>query len=448
MKTSLLVLLAAAAVLRAETPPDFAWAVQAGGPKHDKTRALAVGRDGSVFMAGEFSATAKFGDFTVESKGDLDFFVAKYSPEGRCVWVRTGGGSKIDRGYGVAVDAQGDVFVTGHYQSTDATFGAATLPNRGDYDIFVGKYSAAGELLWMKTGGGAGYDYGHRVALDSTGNAYVTGALVGDYEFVGTPGTNQKGGHAFLARFSTAGDLTWLRVSTGTGGNAGEHVAVSNDGRVVIAGGTSGTTSFGDLTLANPGGRDAFAACFDTSGKPLWTFKGDGSASAMFSTAEFDSHGGVSVCGMWKGTLKLGGQTIESAGDNDILAAKLDRDGKLRWLRTGGSAQTDYALCLATDADGATYVTGEISDGAALFGEPPRKTNGRDLYVAKFDDVGTLRWLRSGGGVKGDLSYCIALDARGGIYVSGAFDGTGAYGKTTVTSAGSNDILLLKLSGK
>ncbi|NJN05906.1 MAG: hypothetical protein HC814_05380 [Rhodobacteraceae bacterium] len=112
----------------AEPAPDFAWAVRAGGAKADKTRGLCIDTAGNIYMTGEFTGRADFGERTVESQGDMDFFVAKYSPAGQCLWIRTGGGSRIDRGYGVAVDAQGNVFTTGHCQSADATFRRPAAP--------------------------------------------------------------------------------------------------------------------------------------------------------------------------------------------------------------------------------------------------------------------------------------------------------------------------------
>jgi hypothetical protein len=69
----------------------------------------------------------------------------------------------------------------------------------------------------------------------------------------------------------------------------------------------------------------------------------------------------------------------------------------------------------------------------------------RDIYAAKFDDGGALRWLRTTGGTKGNLGYCIVRDGAGNLFLSGAFDGETAYGSTTLTSKGSNDIMLLKL---
>jgi len=405
-------------------------------------------------MTGEFAKAGTFGDFQVESKGELDFFVAKYSPAGKCLWVHTGGGSKIDRGYGVAVDALGNVFVTGHCQSTDATFDGLAFDNRGgDYDLFVAKYDASGKIQWLTAGGGAGYDYGHGIGVDKAGNCYVTGAMAGDCEFMGvsTKG-GSKSGHAFLAKLNTKGELAWLQVAGGNGGSAGEHLATDADGNTVVVGGASGIQTFGDLTFTSKAGREVYAVKYDTSGKALWTFGGDGSSNAAFTSVALDGRGGVSVCGMFKDTLAIGGQKFQTSGKDpasgkeyDLFAAKLDREGRFRWVCTGSGKGVNYALCVAADEAGNSYVTGEYQFTVTM-GETAMTAKGlRDIYLAKFDDNGALRWLRSEGGTKGNLGYCVVRDGAGNLFVSGAFDGETTYGTTKLTSQGSNDIMLLKL---
>jgi hypothetical protein len=453
--SSLGALLVSGVSLAAELPeaaPDFVWAQQAGSAGADKTRGLATDAAGNLYMTGEFAKTGTFGDFTVESKGELDFFVAKYSPAGKCLWVRTGGGSKIDRGYGVAVDGQGNVFVTGHCQSTDAMFDGMAFENRGgDYDLFVAKYDAAGKIQWLKSGGGAGYDYGHGIGVDKAGNCYVTGSMVGDCEFLGVSTKNSKSGHVFLAKLTTKGDLTWLRVAGGAGGSAGEHLAVDAVGNTVVVGGASGIETFGDLSITTKG-RDVFAVKYDANGKALWTFAGEGSTNAAFTSVALDGRGGVCVCGMFKDTLALGGQKFQTTGKDpaggkeyDFMVAKLDPNGKFRWVHTGNGKGVNYALSVAADEAGNSYVTGEFQFTVTL-GETSMTAKGlRDIYAAKFDDAGALRWLRTAGGTKGNLGYCIVRDGAGSLFLSGAFDGETTYGSTTLTSKGSNDIMLLKL---
>ena len=105
--------------IRAADVPNFAWVASAGGAKHDKTRCITVDAKGCSYITGEFSSESKYGAQTIKSAGDMDYFVAKLDADGKILWVRTGGGTQTDRGYGVAVDAKGNVYTTGHYQSAD-----------------------------------------------------------------------------------------------------------------------------------------------------------------------------------------------------------------------------------------------------------------------------------------------------------------------------------------
>jgi hypothetical protein len=103
-------------------------------------------------------------------------------------------------------------------------------------------------------------------------------------------------------------------------------------------------------------------------------------------------------------------------------------------------------LSIAADEAGNSYVTGEFQSTVTL-GETVMTAKGvRDIYAAKFDDGGALRWLRSTGGTKGNLGYCIVRDQAGALFLSGAFDGETTYGAATLASKGSNDIMLLKMS--
>ena len=120
------------------------WVKQEGGSKHDKIRGITVDAEGNCYVTGEFTDEARFADRTVTSRGSMDFVLAKYSPDGKLLWLQTAGGSEIDRGYSVAVDATGNSYVTGHFQSPEFRVGDRTFRNRGDYDYYVAKFDAGG----------------------------------------------------------------------------------------------------------------------------------------------------------------------------------------------------------------------------------------------------------------------------------------------------------------
>ncbi|MCA9015591.1 MAG: SBBP repeat-containing protein, partial [Planctomycetaceae bacterium] len=85
------------------SPRSILWVEQAGGSKHDKIRGIAVDGAGNCFVTGEFTEQAQFADKTVTSRGNMDFVLAKYNPQGKLLWLQTAGGTEIDRGYAVAV---------------------------------------------------------------------------------------------------------------------------------------------------------------------------------------------------------------------------------------------------------------------------------------------------------------------------------------------------------
>jgi hypothetical protein len=426
----------------------FSWAIQAGGKLHDKTRCLATDSQGNVFLTGEFAGTAQFGEHTITSEGEMDFFIAKCSPEGKFLWANSGGGSSVDRGYGVATDARGNCYVTGHYQSTNAIFGGVTLSNAGDYDIFVAKYSSAGKLLWVRNGGGKGYDYGHGIAVDKEGNATVTGALVGDGAFGAQQLISPGGAHVFCARYDTEGKLLWAETAQGKASNSGHGIAVDANGNAYVGGYSGGVGTLGGLALTNAAGRDVLIAKFTPAGKVVWIAEGNGSTNAMVHEIICDQAGNVWAAGMFKGILKLGDRSVLSHGDNDLLITSLTPDGQRLWTRTGGGPKVDYGLGVACDNSGFSYLTGEFTETAEFVGSNLTSAGSTDIYIAKFDRSGTLQWLQQAGGDKGDNAYTIVADGLGNLYLSGSFSGTAKYGAHTITSTGGNDTYLAKLKIK
>lgn len=430
-------------------PPDFDWVAQAGGKDHDKTRGLCTDSQGNIFITGEFGGVAHFGDSTLTSKGALDYFVAKLGPDGKFLWARSGGGSKIDRGYGVAADAAGNCYVTGHYQSADADFSGQILPTPGDYDIFVAKYDPDGKLLWIKTAGGAGYDYGHGVAVSAAGKVFVTGAVVGDCSFGDVKITNDKAAHVFCACYDADGNLAWVKVATGKASNAGNAITVDGVGNAYIGGQTAGVGKLGDVALNNPAGRDLLIAKFTPAGDVEWVHQGYGSAAALIHQISAEKDGHIWASGMFKQTLKLADEkTVESKGDNDLLLTFLDPAGNRLWTLTGGGPKVDYGLGVAADGRGNALFTGEFTETMELGGATLTSRGSQDIFLASIDRQGKLRWLTQAGGRLGDNAYTIAIDGKGHAFFSGSFSGEARFGTYSLKAIGADDVYVARIRVK
>lgn len=446
---SLVSLFVSSSAVIAVDATDFAWVASAGGAKHDKTRCITVDAKGFTYITGEFSGESKFGEHTITSAGDMDYFVAKLDPSGKFLWAHTGGGTQTDRGYGVAVDAKGNVYTTGHYQSADASFDGQKVSLVGGYDIFVAKYDADGRLLWVKTGGGAGYDYGHGAAIDPEGNCLIAGGAAGEVTFDQIKLPNEAGGHIFAAKYSPDGKVLWAHVAEGKGGGSGHGIAVDAKGNSFIGGMASGVQTMGGKTLTSGGGQDISVVKLNPAGEVMWAANsGHPNKNALLHEIAVDSAGNVWGAGMFKGDVELGDTKATTPGDSDGLIVHFDSTGKLKWAHTGGGVGTDYCLGVAVNDSGACWFSGEFTGEADIFGHKLTSKGATDIYAGKFDADGKLLWLQQAGGAQGDNSYTITVDHEGSAWFSGSYSATAQFGGHSVTSAGSQDVYVAKLKAK
>lgn len=429
--------------------PSFEWVISAGGSQHDKTRGIAVDPEGNILLTGEFTGTATFGDHTLTAVGSMDFFVAKVSPSGKFMWVRSGGGDLIDRGYAVASDHLGNCYVTGHFQSAEAKFDQLTIKTVGDYDLFVARYDSQGNLAWIRTGGGTGYDYGHGIAADKLGNVFVTGAVVGEGSFAAEKLGHAGPAHVFCLAMNSDGKVNWARAADGQGSSSGHGIAADQQGNCYVGGYASGNTSFGGRKLSTPTGHDILVARFDAHGQLDWLHEGHGSSNAMIHEITADSAGNVWASGMFQGELKLADRTVANQGQHDLLLTSFDSTGQRLWTKTAGGSAIDYGLGVATDGHGHSYLTGSFAGRVEFDGMPHESsTAASDIMIVKYDRSGTLRGFQQAGSDRTDHAYTIVSDSQGHLYLSGACSGAAKFGSHAIPNRGSNDVFLAKLRAK
>ena len=405
------------------------WVTGYGSLTSDKTRAVGVDKAGNVYIAGESSGEASFGSLSAPGLGGMDSFVAKLSISGEPLWVRSFGGSKIDRAYGVVADSQGNVYVTGHFQSTDVQHEGKDLPNRGDYDIFLLKYDSAGKELWLRTAGGAGYDYGHGVALDPNEDVVITGAIQGEAHF-GTKRLNE-GSTAraiFAAKYSSEGTLKWATASAGVGGS-GHGLGIDAKGFIYIGGSCSGTGSYGSQKLEALEGGAGLVLKLNPSGEAERATLFPGSSTTVHEICADDS-GRVWVAGMFKQRVQIGQTALSSSGpaNSDGFCAALDPSGAVQWAHGLQGEGVDYCLGICTDGAGRAFVTGEFSKDALFAGQSLHSAGGTDIFVAAFSPTGALQWTEVWGGEKGDNAYTMAWHYSGFLVVGGACTGPSSFG--------------------
>lgn len=270
------------------------WAKSAGAqPKDVVAYSVSADATGNTFITGYFeSPTVAFGSYTLTNAGaGANIFIAKYDVNGNVLWAKSAAGTNNDYGHAVSADASGNAFVTGSFSSPTTTFDSYTLTCAGNADIFIAKYDANGNVLWVKSSGGAKDDIAYSISTDaeivndvSTGNFFVTGyfrstAITFDtYTLVANPGSF----NLFVTKYDANGNVLWTKGTGGTGkgaagnGDIGYSVNADGMGNVFVTGYfQSPTVAFNYDTLTVP----------STSPDPLFIVKYDANGNILCASA-------------------------------------------------------------------------------------------------------------------------------------------------------------------
>ena len=406
--TTILALLLAAAAALAEDPYQVAWTAQIGTNSGDESWSVAVDGSGNAYISG-----CTYGDLGGPNAGLTDAFLSKFDLAGNELWTRQIGTSGYDSSRSVAVDASGDVYISGE------TYGDLDGANAGLYDAFLSKFDPSGNEVWTRQIGTSGWDQSWSVAVDASGDVYISGLTYGDLG-----GPNAGSLDAFLSKFDPSGNEVWT-TQIGTGADdISRSVAVDAAGDVYISG-----LTYGDLGGPSAGSLDAFLSKFDSSGNELWTTQiGTSGWDQSFSVA-VDASGDVYISGSTSGD--LGGP---SAGGSDAFLSKFDPSGNEVWTTQIGTSDGDSSVSIAVDASGDVYISGSTSGD---LGGP--SAGYEEAFLSKFDSSGNDLWTRQIGTRGWDESYSVAVDASGDVYISGRTDGD-----LCGLSAGSWDAFLVK----
>jgi len=442
--------------------PVLSYSTFLGGSDMDYANGVAVDALGNAYITG-YTASV---DFPVVSAAQsspgggscledgvatpcFDVFVSKLNPSGTALVYSTYlGGSDEDYGAGIAVDSSGDAYVAGYTYSTNFPVQNALQPdNAGGVDAFVTELSSDGaSLIYSTYWGGSLDDVGTGIAVDSRGNAYLSG-YTESTNFPVTSGAFQttygNGAHnGFVVKFNSGG--AQVGYSTYLGGSGDDYAyaaAVDSAGDAFVTGATN-STNFPTLNAFQPnyaGGQcavapntfpcyDAFAAKLNPAGSALLfsTYLG-GTGSDYGYALALDSSANVYVTGY---TTSVNFPTTPGAfqrafgGAYDVFVTKLNNSGStLAYSTYLGGSGTEVAYGIAVDSNGSAYTTGYNYGGNFPTANPVQAENAAfyDAFVNVLDPTGSfLVFSTYLGGTQDDFGRGIALDPSGNIYVVGA----------------------------
>jgi len=401
-------------------------------------------------------------------------FHRSYSQAPGWLWAHALGATDEEIGQSVAVDAAGNVYSTGYFEGTvdfDPGIGTTNFTATGSKDVFILKSDSSGNLVWAKRIGGNALTESYAIALDDSGNVYLTGRFSGTVDF--DPGTATaaitfSGGSydLFISRLSSAGDFVWAKAMPGAATLA-YSIDVDAAGNVYTAGVFAGTTDFDpDTGIANLSAIswDMFISKLDPSGSFLWARRtGGNNYDYAYSIAIDDAAGGaVYATGGFQGLVDFdpGVDTANlsgSSGSSSAFVSKLDSAGNFAWAKeiTGIGGHSGSSVAIASFGKRGVYVTGTF-EGTTDFDPGPAVSNltsagVNDAFISRLDSSGNFVWAKAMGGMSFDFGQSAALapDGSGSVFTAGVFNDsadfdTGA-GTFNLVSNGSSDIFITRL---
>jgi Beta-propeller repeat len=402
-----------------DPPGDFSILATATGsifPQSTTTDA-----SGNVYVTGYFySPTAIFGSTILLNNGISDVFVVKYNSSGVVQWAVNVGGSFEDKGSSIAVDGSGNVYITGYFYSNSIL----GLTNTGNSDVFVVKYNSSGVGQWAVAVGGSLSDYGNGIAVDGSGNVYITGNFYSN-TLLGL--TNTGDSDFFVVKYNSSGVVQWAVNGGGFLSDSGSGIAVDGSGNVYVTGYFYSNSVLG---LINAGNSDVFVVKYNSSGVVQWAVSGGGSSEDKGSGIAVDGSGNVYITGNTYSNI-LG---LTNNGISDVFVVKYNSSGVVQWAAIGGGAFEDKGSGIAVDGSGNVYITGYFSSATANFGSTVLLNTGNsDVFVAKYNSSGVVQWAVKGGGTSNDYGNGVAVNTSGTrVYTVVNYNPNAKFGNTVL----------------
>ena len=422
---------------------EFLWINHMGGPLDDFGYDIAVDKSGNSIVTGFFQGTVPFGSTVLTSYGKRDGFIAKIDQDGNFVWAVQLGGTGNDIAYSVDLDNSDNIIVTGSFRLT-STFGTETKVSSGEEDIFVAKYDADGNLIWVNTAGGSSVDRAQDASIDEQGNIIVTGFMSGEAAFDQQAITSYGGFDVFIVKYNSSGDMLWVKHAGSDMDDYTYSVATDDQNNIILAGDYNGLAAFDGIEILSLGETDIFLAKYDADGDLQWIKDMGGEFEDTATAVAVDDENNILVGGQFNGRFIDFGVELYSEGMGDIFIEKYSHDGNVIWARQAGGPGDDQVLEMICDPSGNIYMTGYFEEGVDFDTVPLQSAGIYDIFISKYDPSGHASWATRFGGIGWDKGWGIDLDHSGNCYFIGYFNRTVSLNSTILTSNGIADIIVLK----
>lgn len=376
--------------------------------------------------------------------------------------------------FDVVEDAPGNTYISGWFTGAadfDPSANSYPMTSYGQWDLFLAKYDASGALVYAVQAGSSNIDIGLSVAVDSDGNAYVSGFIEGDATVTSYDGTaieviGASTSVPFFAKYDVNGQLVHAHSLTGNNGQGrANDITIANDGSIIVVGEFSGTIDFDlgsgvESRTAASGIIEGFIARYDQTGDLDLVVATSSTSYTFINSINVDENLNMIVGGTFSGTTNFdpnGSSTLVSGGTVDIFFARYDYDGNYvyrKGLRGSGSNEFGYFGDITLDTAGNIYLTGNVlgtydidpSNGPSEEFYITSPVGSDEMFFAKYNVVGQFQYAKK---LTGNAeSKGIDIGDNDQLFITGSFGGTvnfdGSGGVFNMISNGGQDVFVAR----
>lgn len=355
-----------------------------GGPGDDRGSAIVTDTANNIYVTGYFSLAADFAPNRnkpanpLTSAGGKDIFVLKMNSSGNLVWAKRIGNTLDEESNSIALDAFGNLLVTGYYQGTvdfNPGVGLNSLTSVGGLDAFVLKLDTAGNFVWARSMGGTSNDIGNAITADAAGNVISTGVFNGtaDMDPTGTVSNIISVGSIdlFIQKLNSTGTLVWAKAIGSAGNDKGTCITTDALNNVICAGSYAGTADFdpgvgvNSLVAPNVLG-EIFLLQLSSTGNFSWVKSMGGAGSDLVSGLDLDKYGNIYTTGFFNGTADFdpNAATISNYvtnGATDVFVHCYRPANNTWFVKTFGSTGGDFGIGIVLDDSSSFYTVGNFA---------------------------------------------------------------------------------------
>jgi hypothetical protein len=468
---------------------DVQWGAYMGSPGVDFGAGVATDATGNVYVTGYYTGLMNLYNSSntyvsnLAQYGGQDVFLVKYDTNGQVRWGARTGSPGTDAGTALATDVSGNVYVTGYYAGLMNIYNSSNvyvsnLSQYGGQDVFLIKYGPSGEFRWGARTGSPGTDAGNGVAVDVTGNVYVSGYYAGLMNLYSSSNVYisnlaQIGGQdVFVAQYDLNGNVFSVARAGSSGTDTATCIACDPTRfNTVCFGGTMGAAStfykpqFNTIVKNYTSLSTGYTSLltFPANPIPYWSLglksSGVTTDTETITSSTVDTGANVFVAGYFTGSSIGYFQNVYVSYNSDgtvtsnmyaqtlvyqnAFLTKYNSTGTVLWSATLESATGTSAVNgIASDPDGNVFVTGYYTGLMNLYSSSKTYVSnlvqfgGQDVFLVKYGPNGNVIWSARTGTAGADSGNGIATDATGNVYVTGYYTGAMTlYNSSNVSSS-------------